>query len=181
MSEVIKRRPGRPKKNRVEANIEPAPKVARKPAKIESRYEIDEDDDFEGLLPNIPKHIVPDGMRYEWARAKVFGQPDPSNIARREKRGWTPVPAERHPGLFLPKGTIGEIEIDGMMLVERAEELCKRSELKELRKAREQVWAKEQQLKGGDVRGVTLDSQHPTALRQNRISKSYERVDIPED
>jgi hypothetical protein len=50
----------------------------------------------------------------------------------------------------------------------------------EAKKARMQIRTKEAQLLGGGIEGVSLDSQHPSAIRSNRISKSYEKIDIPE-
>lgn len=51
--------------------------------------------------------IVPRGMAYQW---NVIGEPLSS---------WCPVPASRHPGLFVPVGTNGDIEVSRMVLVER--------------------------------------------------------------
>jgi hypothetical protein len=63
--------------------------------------------------------------------------------------------------------------------MEKPEELCRLTEAREFQKARAQVSAKEQQLRGGDV-GTTLDSRHKSALASNKISKTYERIDVPE-
>ena len=46
--------------------------------------------------------------------------------------------------------------------------------------ARSQVQAKEQQLRGGDVQGMAFDTQHPSARQARKVSKSYERFDVPE-
>jgi hypothetical protein len=62
----------------------------------------------------------------------------------------------------------------------RPKELNDRAKLRERRAAMEQVAIKEQALKGGDV-GTSLDSRHATALQSNRISKSVERLTIPEE
>lgn len=128
----------------------------------------------------IPPEIIPDGMRYNWKTASVFGQPQSRRFGRYQATGWEPVPASRHPGLFTPKGFEGEIEYDGLILMEKPEEMCRQTEAREYRKARDQVQAKEQQLRGGDV-GTTLDGRHRTALQTNKINKSYERIDIPSD
>src|SRR6185503_19450124 len=43
-----------------------------------------------------PKKI-PAGMRYTWLRHSICGEPDDANLAAFRRRGWTPVPASRHP------------------------------------------------------------------------------------
>jgi len=124
--------------------------------------------------------IIPDGMRYNWKTASVFGQQQARRYGRYQATGWEPVPATRHPGLFTPKGYEGDIEYDGLILMEKPEELCRQTEAREFRKAREQVQAKEQQLRGGDI-GSKFDTQHQSARRATKISKQYERIDIPDE
>lgn len=48
----------------------------------------------------------PKGMAYQWM---------PQVVAK----GWSPVTHDQHPGLFAPYGTTGEIEHQGMWLMER--------------------------------------------------------------
>lgn len=62
--------------------------------------------------------VEPDGMKYQWVRCEVFGQPDRRRPAEMEQRGWRPVPQKRHDGLFMPPGTDGPIVQDGMMVME---------------------------------------------------------------
>lgn len=127
----------------------------------------------------IPPEMIPDGMRYNWKTYSVLGQPQNRRFGRFQTTGWEPVPASRHPGLFTPKGQEGWIEYDGLVLCEKPEELCRQTEAREFQKARAQVNAKEQQLRGGDIGvGPGMDSRHKTV--SNKISKNYERIDIPE-
>lgn len=128
----------------------------------------------------VPPELIPEGMRYNWKTLSVFGQQQNRRFGRFQATGWEPVPASRHPGLFTPKDYDGFIEYDGLVLMEKPEELCLRSEAREFIKAREQVQTKEQQLRGGDIRGVSLDTQHRSALQSNKINKSYERFQAPE-
>lgn len=134
----------------------------------------------ESDMLHIPKELIPDGMRYNWKTISVLGQQQNRRYGRYQATGWEPVPATRHPGLFTPKGYEGEIEYDGLILMEKPEELCQQTEAREYLKARQQVQAKEQQLRGGDL-GTSLDSRHKTALRSNRINKTYEKIDIPNE
>jgi len=129
----------------------------------------------------VPKHIVPDGMEYQWITDKVFGQTFGQRRGTFEMKGWEAVPASRHDGLFTPRGYEGEIEIDGLVLMERPKVLSDRARAATDRRAREVVQTKEMQLKGGNLSGVTLDPQHPNAVGHNRINKSYERIQVPEE
>ena len=176
---------GRPKgaknmKNRLPTD---APvKVTAKPKAAPVRVDYDRQAalEEESDMLHIPPELVPDGMRYNWKTISVLGQQQSRRFGRYQATGWEEVPASRHPGLFTPKGYEGPIEYDGLVLMEKSEELCRQTEAREYRKARDQVQAKEQQLRGGDV-GTTLDSRHRSAIQTNKINKSYERIDIPND
>ena len=171
---------GRPPGSLNKPKIDGEPEAASKKAKAvridDERQAVLEE---EGDMLHIPPELIPDGMRYNWKTISVLGQPQARRFGRYQATGWEPVPASRHPGLFTPKGYEGEIEYDGLVLMEKPEEMCRQTEAREFAKARQQVQAKEQQLRGGDV-GTTLDSRHKTALRSNKINKSFERIDIPE-
>jgi hypothetical protein len=73
----------------------------------------------------IPEHIMPDGMKYQWVRYEVFGQPDNRRVAEMEQRGWLSVPADRHDGLFMTPGTKGPTLLDGMILMEIPDRVLK--------------------------------------------------------
>lgn len=168
--------------------IREAPPATREPIRQEVRpapdnrwesfnYVPAEDDDRLRIDPSE----IPDGMSYQWISSKVFGQEQPHNLARFQKQGWAPVPASRHDGRFMPKGHQGYIEMDGLMLHERPLEYTRKAREYEYQKARTQVRIREQQLASGDIPGVSFDTQHPTALRSNRITRSHERLNIPEE
>lgn len=140
--------------------------------------DIPEDD---GDRLKVPAHMIPDGMEYQWVTHSVFGQAFTQFRGRFEMRGWEPVPASRHDGVFMPKGHKGEIEVDGLVLMERPKILSDRARDADRKRAYDQVRAKEQQLRGGNLAGVTLDSQHPEAVARNKIQKSYERINIPKE
>jgi hypothetical protein len=170
----IKRKPGRPKKIKTEELREPMREALRDDK--EFVYRPDEEDD----RLRVPKELIPDGMEYLWVTGSIYGQPQPQRLARFQKQGWVPVMAERHDGLFMPKGYKGYIEADGLILHERSKKISDMARMYEAKKARMQIRTKEAQLLGGGIDGVSLDSQHPSAIRSNRISKSYEKIDIPE-
>lgn len=174
------RPPGSKNKARVVTVDAPEqPKTIQTKTKVRVDYNKQAQLEEESDMLFIPPELVPDGMRYNWKTFSVLGQPQSRRFGRYQTTGWEPVPATRHPGLFTPKGFEGYIEYDGLVLMEKPEELCRITEAREFQKARAQVNAKEQQLRGGDV-GTTLDGRHKSALASNKINKTYERIDIPE-
>ena len=72
---------------------------------------------------DVPDHIIvahqAEGFALEWKRVATYGQEDHSYIAQTARGGWTPVPNERWPDVFLPGSFKGPIVIDGQMLMER--------------------------------------------------------------
>lgn len=72
---------------------------------------------------DVPEHIIvahhAEGFALEWKRVSTYGQEDHSYAAQTARGGWTPVPNERWPGIFLPETVKGPILIDGQMLMER--------------------------------------------------------------
>lgn len=62
---------------------------------------------------DVPEHIIPHGMTYQWNEIRK------SEPKVKYPEGWTPVSAERHPGLFAPFGYVGNIEVGGMVLCEK--------------------------------------------------------------
>lgn len=152
-------------------------KPGRESLRKQQEYEALPDDDDDRL--KVPPEIIPDGMSYQWITDAVLGQPMPQRRGRFERRGWRPVPAERHDGMFMPKGYKGEINVDGVVLMERPMEYTRAARRKDAMKAAEQVYVREAQMRGGDMPGVAFDTQHQSI--KNRISKSYERVPVPDD
>jgi len=154
--------------------------VTPKKAPVKVDYDRQAALEEESDMLHIPPEIIPDGMRYNWKTLSVLGQQQARRYGRYQATGWEPVPASRHPGLFTPKGYDGDIEYDGLVLMEKPEEMCRQTEAREFQKARAQVQAKEAQLRGGDI-GSKFDTQHQSARRATKISKAYERIDVPEE
>lgn len=65
------------------------------------------------VIPRVPAEkvfdlangLAPAGMAYQWEDGP--------------RVGWKFVPASRHPGLFMPYGHVGDIEVNGLWLSER--------------------------------------------------------------
>lgn len=173
-NEAPKRKRGRPKKIRLDPEREPMREAMRE----DEAFVYKPDDDGDRLYIHPSK--IPDGQDYQWITCSIYGQPQTQRLARFQRQGWVPVPSSRHDGMFMPKGHEGPIEVDGLMLHERSKKISDMARMHEIKKARGQIRAKEAQLLGGDL-GTSLDSQHPSALNSNRINKSYEKIEIPED
>lgn len=146
-----------------------------------ARVGIDDEDRLK-----VPDDLKPDGMDIMWVAEVILGQPEPYERAKYERGGWEPITTDDFGGAlgrhFMPKGTKAGVEIaqGGLVLMARPMQLSVQSRAHELSRARQQVRIKEQQITGGDL-GTSLDSRHPSALRTNRIEKTFERIPIPGD
>lgn len=121
--------------------------------------------------------IVPDGWTYEWKRRTVMGAPDPSYQVSLARMGWEPVPAGRHPEMMPTGMSKADIERKGMVLMERPKEITDEARAIENRRAREQVYVKEQQLNNAPDGTLTRDH----AQARPNIKKSYSPVNIPKE
>jgi hypothetical protein len=131
----------------------------------------------------IDPSLIPDGMSAQWVTDSIYGQSMAQHRAEFERKGWTPIHQDdfdgQFDGMFMPRGAKGEITVDGLVLMMRPKEITDRARFEDRRKAIEQVAIKEQALRGGDL-PVSLDARHPSAVNSNRITKSVERIDIPD-
>jgi hypothetical protein len=48
---------------------------------------------------HIPREIIPDDVDYFWVRESILGEPDTNRMVEMKRKGWTPVPADRHPDM----------------------------------------------------------------------------------
>ena len=68
---------------------------------------------------------IPKGTTYAWLAETVLNEPQGDNITMKMVRGWSPVPAERHPEMVAPplpgyegaRATV--IRLGGLMLFEK--------------------------------------------------------------
>lgn len=128
---------------------------------------------------HIPQHLIPPGMDYQWVTDTVAGQPAPQVRMSYEANAWEPVPATRHPGMFMPKGYEGEINVGGLVLMERPMELTMEAREEEYVAARGARAAEERRLRGGDLPGVTLDTNHPSVRANTRLNKEIVPGNMP--
>lgn len=63
---------------------------------------------------------APQGWVYEWKRHSIYNSPQTTYQSTIQRVGrWSPVPADRHPGVFGPPDMKGSIIHDGLILMER--------------------------------------------------------------
>jgi len=48
---------------------------------------------------SVDESKIPEGFEYRWVRDSVWGQRDPYRMVYMARKGYTPVPADRHPEL----------------------------------------------------------------------------------
>ena len=154
---------------------DPRARAERRAAEIKANrgdVDLDSIDEF-----YIDPAIIPDGWSYEWKRHTLLGREDPSYQVSLARAGWEAVPAKRHPEMMPLNSTAIIIERKGMILMERPQSLTNEARDVELRRARNQVRAKEQQLASTPDGTMTRDH---ARVRPN-VKKSFEPMPVPED
>lgn len=151
---------------------DPRAAAARRAAEIRGQFEnVDEGADEFRTPP------APDGWQYEWKRRTLLGQEDPAYQVELARMGWEPVTTSRHPEMMPMQGNHPVIERKGMVLMQRPAIISDEARANELRKARNQVRVKEQQLNATPDGTLTRD--HPSARPQ--IKKGYSPIEVPGD
>jgi len=161
-----------------------SPRHSRWTMKAGNRWETGMQDDSVGNdRYHIPNEMIPEGMDLQWVTDTVYGYQETQHRNSFEKKGWTPVhPSDfdgRFQGMFNANGDDSEINLGGQVLMARPLPLSIKSRKKELEEARMRVALKEHALRGGDMPVSGAD--HPSALKSNKINKTWERVEIPRD
>lgn len=128
----------------------------------------------------VPSSIIPDGWVYEWKRHTIYNQEDPAYTVQLAREGWEPVPVDRcplHRAMMPANWNKPIIERKGLILMERPLEITQEMRSIELRRARNQVKVKEQQLSATPDGTLTRDDPRVAP----KIKKGYEAMPIPED
>jgi len=86
---------------------------------------------------HVPPEVIPPGWAYQWVAESVFGDEHVvlSQRMSMDNNGWKPVHAERHDGMFLPRGAKGPIRRGGLILCERPQALQDEARREERRAA----------------------------------------------
>jgi hypothetical protein len=153
---------------------DPRARAAKRAAELRSHLgELDDGtDDF-----YVDPDSIPDGWTYEWKRHSIYGQEDPAYQVQIARDGWSAVPASRHPEMMPYNTTEETILRKGLILMECPTEIVQERKLIELKKARDQVRHKEQQIAGTPEGTMTRDH----ARVKPSIKKSFEAMAIPEE
>lgn len=154
----------------------PRERAARKAAELRAHRQGDMDDGTDEFF--VEPGIIPDGWTYEWKTKTVLGAEDPAHQVKLARDGWEPVPASRHPEM-MPAGHKGnEITRKGMVLMERPTEITDEVRQLELRRARLQVRAKEDQLSASQPGQFERSNKGSDMVK---VKKGYEAMPIPEE
>lgn len=152
---------------------DPRAAAARRAAEIRGHLGNMDDGIDEFALPPAP-----DGWTYEWKRKATLGAEDHTHILGLKQKGWTEVPAQRHPGEMPSVGSYSTIERKGMILMERPAVITEEMRALDLRRAKNQVRAKEEQLSGTPEGGL---GHRDHAQVKPKISKGYSPIEVPKD
>ena len=120
---------------------------------------------------------APDGWSYEWKRKTILGQEDPAYQVHLARMGWEPVPTVRHPDMMPGMGAYPVIERKGMVLMQRPTVISDEAREIELRRARQQVKVKEQQLSAAPE--GQFERNDPRV--RPSINKGYSPLNVPKD
>lgn len=121
--------------------------------------------------------VIPDGWSYEWKRHETLGKRDPSYEVSLQYNGWEPVPRSRHPEM-MPGNFPGEtITREGMILMERPQEITDERTKRDRQTARDQVRAKEENLTAAPPGTFERDN---SGNRLGTVKKSFEHIPIAE-
>ena len=156
------------------AEEDPRVRAARRAAELREHLGDDLGDGVDEFY--IDPRVIPEGWSYEWKRHTTLGAQDPSYQVALARGGWESVPAHRHPEMMPDNWKGAAIERKGMILMERPAEITEQVKARELRKAREQVGQKEQQLYGAPAGQFARDNKGNPLVK---VAKSYEPIPIP--
>lgn len=154
---------------------DPRSRAAQRAAELRGHLgDIDEGTDRFYVDPDS----IPEGWTYNWKRFSSYELQDTANQLRVKREGWTPVPAGRHPEMMPQSASAEDIIMrDGLVLMECPTEIVRERQFIELKRARDQVRYKEQQLAGTPEGTLTRDH----ALVRPKINKSYAPIPIPDE
>lgn len=153
---------------------DPRARAAARAASLREHGGLDDDGIDEFFID--PKS-VPDGWTYEWKRRTVLNVEDPSYQVSLARQGWEEVPASRHPEMMPKDGRHTIIDRKGMVLMERPTETVEESKKRDLRRARNQVRVKEEQLNSAPPGQLPRDEDSRTKAS---IKRNFERLEIPD-
>lgn len=123
----------------------------------------------------IDPKVIPAGWSYEWKRKTVMGYQDVGYDTELLEQGWTPVDIRRHPNM-MPDGWKGNIERDGLVLMERPMALTLEAKAEDDEAARDQIRRREQ------MNGETQQGQEGMPRTKPVINSGFDTaLAVPKD
>lgn len=131
-------------------------------------------------------HLEPEGVRLQWVTSEVLGQPAVGVRQSYEVNYWEPVTGDmfgaRFDGMFHPKGYKGEINMGGLVLMWRPKELSDEAEAEQREAALQPLRTMDFKLKLGDIDGVSLPTDHPSARNNTYLKREmHAPIPVPKD
>jgi len=124
--------------------------------------------------PQLIKQLEAEGIALGWKVQSVFGQEQRQAKSVAQRNGWQYVEPGEIPG-------INVTEVDGLALMARPTSVHRKAKELEERQARARIKTMEYRHGIGDLPGVSLAPDHPTARQFNHHRRSVERIEIPKD
>lgn len=155
---------------------DPRERAAKRAAQIKDSLGGELDEGTDEFFVNPAE--IPDGWTYEWKRKEVMGKEDHNYQTQLLRKGWEPVPADRHPDMMPPHMRNGNIERKGLVLMERPAEITNEARNIERKRARAQVQIKEDQLSAAPPGQFERNNKDNSLVK---IKKHSEPMNIPED
>lgn len=117
----------------------------------------------------IPPEVIPSGWTYQWNAISVHNDTDvvADRLFGFYSNGWRPVPADRHPGLFV-KNAHGDIVRGGLRLEERPASLTREARQEQISYAKRQLQTQNESVMGSMNRALPQGFATPTAAQQER-------------
>jgi hypothetical protein len=151
--------------------------AARRAAEIRGHFQGNMDDGTDRFAAPMP----PEGWTYEWKRKSVMGMEDHSHMTNLKRAGWEEVPVDLdadHRSMMPHNWSGNTIERDGLVLMMRPSVITEEMRQIELRRARGQVQAKEQQLNEAPMGQFERTNKDQSLAK---VKKGYEPIAVPKE
>lgn len=150
--------------------------------------------DTDGVSPDeasdvlyIPRESYPEGVEFMWGTRSVRGQDMPQIRNGYRMAGWLEVHNDDFEGSAFwdysrnrwARDDSGFIVHEACILLANREEVVARMTESAKKRAKEQLQIREQSIIGGGI--AATGANHPSAIGQNRITRSVERIEVPKD
>lgn len=172
MTEIERKKPGRPRTREAEAR--PAGEV-REAVRAKQRTRRGAGHDPLNIAKDILDRIWNDhDADLQWNTETILGQPDVVGITNMNQQGWEPVQTGMFDGLLdhlAPRDHKGVILYQGLRLDWRPKELTLEARAEDGQNAKMAVGVEEAKLRGGQIEGVTLDTNTPNVRAKTFINK----------